>query len=191
LKEKRDVATSLASISYAEGLLDAIRLLKLVDFNWNRAEKKDTGINLNKTVLATGAFDLLHYGHLKFLQESKKAGGKLSKLVVVVARDETVKERKGTKPVLPENQRRTLVEAMKPVDTAILGSKDFSIDDIIKKVQPDIITVGYDQEDMRKMVERVIGEHGWKIKIVQIEKFGRQYLNSSTKIKKKIAKDLR
>ena len=126
MKEKRDVVTSLISISYAEGLLDAIRLLKLVDFNWHRDGKKNTGINLNKTVLATGAFDLLHYGHLKFLQESKKAGGKLSKLVVVIARDETVKERKGAKPVLPENQRRALVEAMKPVDTAILGSKDFT-----------------------------------------------------------------
>ena len=154
-------------------------------------EKKDSGIRLNKIVLATGAFDLLHYGHLRFLQESKRAGGKWSKLVVVVARDRTVKERKGAKPVLPEKQRRALVEAMKPVDEAILGSKDFSIEDIIKKVKPDIIAVGYDQEDMRGMVERAIGEQGWKIEIVQIEKFGKKDLNSSTKIKKKIAKGLR
>ena len=145
---------------------------------------------MKKTVLATGAFDLLHYGHLKFLQESKKAGGKGSKLVVVVARDKTVKERKGSKPILPEKQRRALVEAMKPVDKAILGHRDFSIEDIIREVKPDIIAVGYDQEDMQRMVERSIEEYGWKIKIVRIKKFGRKDLNSSTKIKKKIAKGL-
>lgn len=146
---------------------------------------------MNKIVLATGAFDLLHYGHLKFLQEAKKAGGKYSKLVVVVARDKTVEERKGTKPILPEKQRKSLVEAIKPVDKAILGRKDFSIEDIIREVKPDIIAIGYDQEDMQRMVEQALGLLGLEIKIIQIEKFGREDLDSSTKIKKKIAKDLR
>ena len=45
LREKRDAATSLASISYAEGLLDAIRLLKFDDFNWNRDGKKIKGLD--------------------------------------------------------------------------------------------------------------------------------------------------
>ena len=68
-----------------------------------------------KIVLATGAFDLLHYGHLKFLEEAKKKGGPGSRLYVIVARDKTVMERKGSQPVLPEDQRRVLVEALKPV----------------------------------------------------------------------------
>ena len=74
-----------------------------------------------KTVLATGAFDLLHYGHLAFLEEAKKAGGRNARLIVIVARDKTIEARKGKKPVVPEDQRRALMEALKPVDDAILG----------------------------------------------------------------------
>ena len=80
-----------------------------------------------KIVLATGAFDLLHYGHLKFLEESKKAGDKDARLIVIVARDKTVKDRKGSRPVLPEDQRRALVEALKPVEKAILGYEEFNM----------------------------------------------------------------
>ena len=188
LKEKGDVTNSLISVSYAEGLLDAIKLLKIVDFDWNGEERRDFKAKMNKIVLATGAFDLLHYGHLRFLEESKKVAGKGSRLIVVVARDKTVKARKGTKPVMPENQRRALVEAIKPVDKAILGSVDMNIEDVIAKVKPDIIAVGYDQNDILGMVENSIKRHRWSIKIIQINKFGPKDLNSSTKIKRKIAK---
>ncbi len=190
LKEKKDVNTALASISYAEGLIDALKLLKIVDFNWNDNKKEVPGKKMGKTVLATGAFDLLHYGHLKFLEESKDAGGKNSKLVVVVARDKTVEDRKGKKPVMPEKQRKALVEAIKPVDVAILGRKDFSMIDIINKINPDIITVGHDQKDVRRMVEKIVEEKKLKIKIVTIRKFGKEGLDSSTKIKRKIVGDL-
>ena len=74
-----------------------------------------------RIVLATGAFDLLHYGHLNFLQEAKKAGGRNAKLTVIVARDKTVELRKGKKPIVPEDQRRALIEALKPVDDAMLS----------------------------------------------------------------------
>jgi FAD synthetase len=188
---KRDVITSLASISYAEGLIDALKFLKIANFSWNDNLKKAKGIDLGKKVVATGAFDLLHYGHLKFLEESKKAGGKNSKLIVVVARDKTVEERKGRKPILPENQRMALVESMKPVEKAILGRKDFNMSDIINKIKPDIITIGYDQEDVQKMVEKIIKEKRWKIEILKIKKFGKSDLNSSTKIKRRIVGDLK
>ena len=58
-----------------------------------------------KIVLASGVFDLLHLGHVKFLQEAKKAGGKKAKLIVIVAKDQTVEKIKGRKPIIPENQR--------------------------------------------------------------------------------------
>mgnify|MGYP001127593064 CR=1 FL=1 len=56
-------------------------------------------------VLASGVFDLLHIGHVRYLEEAKKSGGENAKLVVIVATDDTVKKRKGKKPVLPEEQR--------------------------------------------------------------------------------------
>ena len=53
-----------------------------------------------KVVVASGTFDLLHLGHVKFLEEAKKAGGKDAELIVIVARDSTVKARKGKNPVM-------------------------------------------------------------------------------------------
>jgi FAD synthetase len=74
-----------------------------------------------KVVLASGVFDLLHLGHVKFLEEAKKAGGKDAVLIVIIARDSTVEENKGRKPIMSENQRRTLVESLRVVDEAVLG----------------------------------------------------------------------
>jgi FAD synthetase len=56
-------------------------------------------------VLASGVFDLLHLGHVRFLEEAKKAGGKNAELIVIVARDSTVEKRKGKKPIMSEDQR--------------------------------------------------------------------------------------
>ena len=139
-----------------------------------------------KVVLASGTFDLLHLGHVKFLEEAKKAGGPNAKLVVIVARDSTVKKRKGRAPIIPEDQRRALIEALKVVDEALLGYEDFNIERTIEKIKPDIIAVGHDQSGIEREVRRFIEEKGLKIEVVRIRKFGKEELNSSSKIMRKI-----
>jgi len=144
-----------------------------------------------KIVLATGAFDLLHYGHYRFLEEAKKSGGKNSKLIVIIARDKTIKKRKGKKPILPEDQRRALVEALKPVDQAILGYEEMNVEAVIRKIKPDIIAVGYDQDNMRRIVEELLRKGKSRVKIVQIGRFGSADLNSSSKIKRRVIEEWR
>jgi len=139
-----------------------------------------------KIVLASGVFDLLHLGHVKYLEEAKKAGGENAELIVIVARDCTVEKRKGSKPVMPENQRRALVESLKVVDEALLGYEDFSMDKVIEKIKPDVIAVGHDQEGVGKAVRSYVENKGLKIKVVKIGKFEEDELNSSSKIKQKI-----
>jgi len=139
-----------------------------------------------KVVLASGTFDLLHLGHVKFLEEAKKAGGPNAKLVVIVARDSTVKKRKGRAPIIPEDQRRALIEALKVVDEALLGYEDFDIERAIEKIKPDIIAVGHDQTSIEREVRKFIEEKGLKIEVVKIRKFGKEELNSSSKIMRKI-----
>ncbi len=140
-------------------------------------------------VLASGVFDLLHYGHIRFLEEAKKLGGSESRLVVIVARDETVLRLKGRRPVIPEDQRRALVEALKVVDEALLGYEDMKLEAVIERVRPDIIAVGYDQEEIEKEVRRIVFEKGLNLKVEKIGRFGDDELNSSSKIKRKIVED--
>lgn len=137
-------------------------------------------------VLASGVFDLVHYGHIRYIEEAKKLGGKNVRLVVIIARDKTVEELKGRRPIIPEDQRRAVVESLKPVDEAILGYEGLSFEDAIMKINPDIIAIGYDQGNIEKQVRAFIKEKGLNIKVMRIGKFGQADLDSSSKIKRKI-----
>ena len=137
-------------------------------------------------VLASGVFDLLHLGHVKFLEEAKKAGGKNTELIVIIARDSTVEQTKGRKPIMPEDQRRALVESLKVVDEAVLGYENLDIGEVIEKIKPDIIALGYDQEDVAKNVQDYLDKHKLNVKVVRVGKFGEDALDSSSKIRQKI-----
>jgi FAD synthetase len=137
-------------------------------------------------VLASGVFDLLHLGHVKFLEEAKKAGGKGAKLIVVVARDSTVEESKGRKPVMPENQRRILVEALRVVDEAVLGFENLDIGDVVENTRPDVIALGYDQADVEQRVKEYLEKSKLKVRVVRVGKFEAEELDSSSKIRQKI-----
>ena len=141
------------------------------------------------TVLTSGAFDLIHYGHIRLLEEAKRLGGEDARLVVIVARDETVRKLKGKSPIIPEDQRRAVIEALKMVDEALLGYEDFDMGAVIERVKPDIIACGYDQDDIMEMAQRALEERGLKGKVVKLDRFGKSDLNSSSKIKRKIVED--
>ena len=129
---------------------------------------RDAWSELGKRVLAAGVFDLLHYGHLRYLEEAKNLGGEDAELIVVVARDSTVLKRKGRLPVMNEVHRRALVEALKPVDKAILGGVDLNTTKVIQKVKPDIIALGYDQGDIAELIAR----QGGAGKVVRLKRYG-------------------
>ena len=100
-------------------------------------------------VMAQGTFDILHPGHLHYLRKSKELG---DKLVVVIARDSRVKEKKGL--YFNEEERKKMVEALDPVDKAVLGSKG-DIYSTVKEIDPEIITLGYDQNHDEEKVEKM------------------------------------
>ena len=139
-----------------------------------------------KVVLASGVFDLLHLGHVRFLEEAKKAGGKDAELIVIIARDSTVEQRKGRKPVMSENQRRALVESLKVVDEAVLGFEKFDLGDVVERVKPDVVALGYDQTEVEKAAKKYVSNHKLNIQVVRIGKFEEDELDSSSKIRQKI-----
>ena len=114
-------------------------------------------------VMATGVFDLLHPGHLYFLTEARKLG---DELVVVVARDQTARRLKH-EPYVPEHVRREMVEALKPVDRAVLGSATDIYETVVRE-RPTIIALGYDQVWNDKEVERECARRGVPVRVVRI-----------------------
>jgi FAD synthetase len=139
-----------------------------------------------KVVIASGVFDLLHLGHVRFLEDAKKAGGKNAKLIVIIAKDTTAEKMKGKKPIMSEDQRKALVESLRVVDEVVLGYEGLDIGEVVEKIKPDIIALGYDQAEMELEVKDYLAKHKLPVSVVRIGKFGENTLDSSTKIKQKI-----
>lgn len=114
-------------------------------------------------VMATGVFDLLHPGHLYFLEEARKLG---DELVVVVARDQTARRLKH-EPYVPEHIRREMVEALKPVDKAVLGSTTDIYETVVQE-RPQIVALGHDQRWDEHEIERECARRGVPVKVVRI-----------------------
>jgi FAD synthetase len=132
-------------------------------------------------VLATGTFEILHPGHLLFLEEAKKLG---DELFVIIGRDVNVRKRKRT-PIIPEEQRLQMVSALKMVDKAILGSEK-DIYEPLYSVKPDIIALGYDQAFDEEKLERELRARGFHSKVIRIKKHNSNAFCKAEEIIKRI-----
>ena len=118
-------------------------------------------------VLAVGVFDLLHAGHLHYLEQAKSLG---TELVVVVAHDDTVRSQKH-EPVTSQELRCRMVKGLKPVDEAIVGnSPGTPIFDILNVVNPNVIALGYDQKHSIDSIRNGLDEHGFSdVELTRVE----------------------
>ena len=128
--------------------------------------------------MAFGTFSLVHPGHIYYLSEAKKLA---DELIVVIARDSTVKEVKG-KCAIPERQRAKVVEALKPVDKVILGSKQDKYEVIVSQ-EPDILALGPDQEKNIDKFKFELSKRGLNPKIVRIPRLEGELYSTSKMLK--------
>jgi FAD synthetase len=131
-------------------------------------------------VLATGTFDILHPGHLLYLSEARSLG---DELYVIVARDSMIKHKQ--KPIIPEEQRLAMVQSLRVVDMAILGSK-IDIFEPLYEIRPDVIALGANQFFKEKDLEVQLRTHGIDAKVVRIKSFRECELCSSAAIMRKV-----
>jgi len=136
-------------------------------------------------VVATGTFDLLHPGHVLYLEHSRALG---DELVVIVARDVNVRHK--PKPILPEEQRLKMVESLKVVDRAVLGEEK-DIFRTVEQLKPDIITLGYDQHFDQDALQAELFRRALHPRIVRIEEHEPCLLCSSSRIVAKILERFR
>ena len=124
--------------------------------------------NNGKKILVGGCFDILHYGHIHFLKESKKLG---DYLVVAVESDKRIKKLKGEKrPFHSQDQRREMLESLSFVDEVIVLNDEMTDEDyfnLVERVRPFVIAVTSGDP----MIEKKKG-HAKKVgaKVIEIAK---------------------
>ena len=102
-----------------------------------------------KSVFTNGCFDILHSGHVEYLNEARSLG---DKLIVGLNSDESVKRLKGSeRPINNEVDRKFLLENLVSVDEVIIFNDDTPLN-LIKKIMPDILVKGGDWQ-----VEQIVG----------------------------------
>ncbi|HAE36735.1 MAG: FAD synthase [Candidatus Nomurabacteria bacterium GW2011_GWF2_35_66] len=98
-----------------------------------------------KKILIFGVFDGVHEGHLSFINEAREQG---SQLVAIVTRDSMVEKMKGKLPKYNEVERIKNLLEIPEVDRVLLGDLDMGTYNILKEVAPDIVFLGYDQNEL-------------------------------------------
>ena len=109
---------------------------------------------MTRTVVAQGTFDILHPGHVHYLEEAAAMG---DELYVIVARKSNVDHKEA--PICPAAQRRDVVAALEAVDEAMLGHEE-DIFVPIEELDPDVIALGHDQHHDVETIEAELERRG-------------------------------
>lgn len=114
-------------------------------------------------ILANGGFDLLHVGHVRYLQAAKGLGGRL---VVAVNSDASIRNLKGAgRPVIPQAERAEIVAALACVDAVTIFDEP-DVRPLIRAVKPDIHAKGTDYTADTVPERDTVKESGGKVEIV-------------------------
>jgi rfaE bifunctional protein nucleotidyltransferase chain/domain len=117
-----------------------------------------------KLVFTNGVFDLLHPGHVRYLQDARALG---DALIVAVNSDRSVRSNKGgDRPVNPERERAEVLLALAPVDAAVIFDEE-TPHAIISRIQPDILVKGADWGEHDIVGRDVVEARGGRV--VRIE----------------------
>lgn len=155
-----------------ESKIKTIRQLKKTIDNLKKQHKK--------IVFTNGCFDILHYGHVKYLEEAKKGG---DYLVVAVNSDDSVRRIKGKmRPITPCTARARIIAGLESVDFVTIFKEDTPLS-LIKKIKPDVLAKGADWKIKDVIGKDVLAHYGGKVLTVPLV---RKY--STTRLIKKIGK---
>jgi len=123
-------------------------------------------IKEGRKVLIFGTFDLLHPGHIYFLNKARSYG---DYLIVVIARDRNLLKLKNKQPLFLERERLKMISCLAMVDCAALGDLELGSYAVIRKYNPDVICFGYDQKKLKEDFMRHIFLNNLSIKIHTIK----------------------
>lgn len=133
-----------------------------------------------RVVFTNGCFDIIHAGHVDYLEKAKSLG---DILVVGLNSDASVRRIKGQKrPILPQYMRAKVLTALKPVDYVVIFDEDTPIK-LIEAIKPDVLVKGGDWTPDRIVGRELVESYGGKVVVIPIE-----FDVSTTKIVERIVK---
>ena len=140
--------------SHEQGIVTEIELLEAV------ADAKELG---QKIVMTNGCFDLLHAGHISYLEQARLLG---DKLIVAVNSDDSVKRLKGdSRPIVPLEQRMVVLSGLSSVDWVVSFSED-TPEQLICAVKPDVLVKGGDYKVEEIAGNKCVTDNGGKVEIL-------------------------
>jgi D-glycero-beta-D-manno-heptose 1-phosphate adenylyltransferase len=136
---------------------------KLVTRHELQARAHEWRQNGERIILANGNFDLLHVGHVRYLQAAKELGGKL---IVAINSDESVRTLKGEgRPVMPAEERAEIIAALACVDAVVIFP-ELDVRALIREIRPDFQAKGTDYTTDGVPERDVVVECGGQVAIV-------------------------
>jgi len=136
-------------MKFAQSLNNIKKLNELVKLS---KELKMAG---KKIVFTNGCFDLIHAGHINYLEEAKEFG---DVLIVGINSDESVKRLKGqSRPVNEQNDRALIIASLRVVDYVVIFKEDDPYN-LIKAIEPNLLVKGGDYENKKVIGEDIVEE---------------------------------
>ena len=116
-----------------------------------------------RIVLANGCFDILHVGHVRYLEEARSLG---DLLVVGINSDEQVRALKGNgRPFVPERERAEVIASLRAVDFVTIFPEP-TVEALIRAIRPDIHAKGTDYTEETVPERDVVRSYGGRVMIV-------------------------
>ena len=140
---------------------------KIVSQSLLRETLRELKAKGKKVVFTNGCFDLVHLGHLDYLE---KARGKGDALVIGLNSDQSIRRLKGaSRPVMDENSRARLLAALEFVDYVVLFNEDTPLE-LIRDILPDILVKGDDYQVSNIVGADIVMSNGGKVETVELVK---------------------
>ena len=121
--------------------------------------------NKNTIVFTNGCFDIIHKGHIDYLEEAKNLG---DKLIVGINSDDSIKKIKGeTRPIIDETSRIRVLAAIECIDMVILFEEETPFL-LIQNISPDILVKGADYTQKEIIGSDFVLQNGGKVELIQV-----------------------
>jgi D-beta-D-heptose 7-phosphate kinase/D-beta-D-heptose 1-phosphate adenosyltransferase len=140
---------------------------KIVDWKTLKKEVETWQKQGLKVVFTNGCFDILHIGHVRYLQEAKRYG---DKLIIGLNSDASVRKIKGEKrPIIPQEQRAEVLAALSCVDRIVIFDEPTPLR-LITFLQPDVLIKGADWPEEKIVGREVVLRKGGIVKRIPLAK---------------------